>query len=490
MRLRDLALSLDASLKEPLVLQITRTIATAIRNGRLKPGVALPGSRQLAEELGVHRNTVIAALKELEAEGWIESRQGSGTFVSERLPDLTPYRWGKVRKASTPAHQAGFDIPTNMNPITAPVVAVMNMVEGLPDVRQAPTEAMAKAYQRAIRLHGDELLQYGEPKGNLTFRRTLAAMLSERRGLVVDPEQILVTRGSRMGLDLVVLSLFQKGGVVAVEDPGNRAAWETIQQSAGATIRPIPVDAEGLDTDALEALCQKEKVGMLYLTPHHQYPTTVTLSPGRRMKLLELAQRHRMAILEDDYDYEYHYDSRPLLPLASGDPTGQVIYMSSMSKLIAPGVRLGFLVAPKDLTDRLARVRLRMDWQGDRVLEWSIAELIRDGDLARHIRKVRKLYEDRRDYLVARLQEEMGDRLHFDIPKGGLALWAKGAKGFDMDAWIRECRVRGLFLHPGRHFSFTGKDLAMTRIGFADFEEAQLDDAARRMNAALVQVEG
>jgi GntR family transcriptional regulator/MocR family aminotransferase len=486
MRLRDLALSLDPSRKEPLVLQITRTIATAIRNGRLKPGVALPGSRQLAEELGVHRNTVIAALKELEAEGWIESRQGSGTYVSERLPDLTPTRWGKVRKASTPAQQAGFDIPTNMNPITAPVVAVMNMVEGLPDVRQAPTDAMAKAYQRAIRLHGDELLQYGEPKGNLTFRRTLAAMLSERRGLVVDPEQILVTRGSRMGLDLVTLTLFQKGGLVAVEDPGNRAAWETIQQSAAVTLRPVPVDEQGLDTDALEAMLQKEKISLLYLTPHHQFPTTVTLSPARRMKLLELAQRHRMAILEDDYDYEYHYDNRPILPLASGDPTGQVIYMSSLSKLIAPGVRLGFLVAPRDLIDRLARVRLRMDWQGDRVLEWSVAELIRDGDLARHIRKVRRLYEERRDFLARRLEEEMEGRLQFEIPKGGLALWARGAKGLDLDAWVRECRVRGLFLHPGRHFSFQGRDIPMTRIGFSEFEEAQLDDAARRMNAALV----
>jgi GntR family transcriptional regulator/MocR family aminotransferase len=147
-------------------------------------------------------------------------------------------------------------------------------------------------------------------------------------------------------------------------------------------------------------------------------------------------------------------------------------------------------VASKDLVDRLARVRLRMDWQGDRVLEWSVAELIRDGDLARHIRKVRKLYEERRDFLVERLRQEMGDRLAFDVPKGGLALWVKARKGFELDAWIRECRVRGLFIHPGRHFSFAGKDLPMTRIGFADFEEGQLDDAARRMYAALVQVEG
>ncbi len=486
MRLRDLAISLDPGAKESLQLQITRTLGLAIRNGRIQPGMALPGSRQIAEELGVHRNTVLAALRELEAEGWVETRPGSGTFVTTTLPDLTPCSWGAFGdEPKLPPSDPGYDLPLQLSPITTPFLALMDMSDGLADVRLAPTEALGRAYQRALRLHGDKLLQYGEPKGNLMLRQALAAMLSERRGLVTDPDQILVTRGSRMALDLVTLSLFKQGGVIAVEDPGNRAAWETIQQSCGAVLQPVPVDAEGMDLDALEILLKKQRVDLIYLTPHHQNPTTVSLSPNRRMRLLELAQRHRMAVLEDDYDFEYQYNGRSLLPLASGDPTGQVIYMGSLSKLIAPGVRLGFLVAPKGLVERLARVRLRMDWQGDRVLEWAVADLFRDGDMARHVRKVRKAYEERRDHLVACLREELDDVLSFSVPEGGLALWVHANPGLDLEAWTQRCKQQSLIIQPGSHFSFNRTAIGATRLGFAQSEPRQLEDAVHRMKACL-----
>ena len=262
MRLRDLAIRLDPNAKESLQLQITRALGMAIRNGRIQPGKALPGSRQMAEELGVHRNTVLAALRELEAEGWVETRVGSGTFVSGKLPDLTPHGWGQLREEIPPTpSDPGFDIPPQLNPITQPFQAFMDLSDGLADARLAPTEAMGRAYQRAIRLHGEELLQYGEPRGNAMLRKALSDMLAERRGLVTDPDQILVTRGSRMALDLVALSLFKQGDVIAVEDPGNRAAWETMQQSSGATLQPIPVDSEGMDLDALETLLKKQRGG-------------------------------------------------------------------------------------------------------------------------------------------------------------------------------------------------------------------------------------
>ena len=201
------------------------------------------------------------------------------------------------------------------------------------------------------------------------------------------------------------------------------------------------------------------------------------------MRLLELAQRYRMAVLEDDYDFEYQYDGRALLPLASGDPTGQVIYMGSLSKLIAPGVRLGFLVAPKSLVDRLTRVRLRMDWQGDRVLEWAVADLFRDGDMARHVRKVHKLYEERRDHLVGCLRSELGSALDFDVPTGGLALWVRAMPGFDLEAWALRCKAQGLVIRPGSYFSYDQKSIGCTRLGFSQFEPRQLEDAVRRMRA-------
>ncbi len=486
MRLRDLAISLDPGARESLQLQITRALGLAIRNGRIKPGMALPGSRHLAEELGVHRNTVLAALRELEAEGWIETRPGSGTFVSGTLPDLTPHAWGDGGEpAQAPPSDPGYDIPSALSPLTEPFHALMDLSEGLADARLAPSEAMGRAYQRAIRLHGEELLQYGEPQGNALLRRALSEMLSERRGLVADPEQILVTRGSRMALDLMSLSLFKQGGVIAVEDPGNRAAWETLQQSGDVLLKPIPVDEEGLDLDALEALLEHQRVDLVYLTPQHQNPTTVMLSPQRRMRLLELAQRYRMAVLEDDYDFEYQYDGRSMLPLASGDPTGQVIYMGSLSKLIAPGVRLGFLVAPKGLVDRLTRVRMRMDWQGDRVLEWAVADLFRDGDMARHVRKVRKAYEERRDHLAARLRDDLGEALEFRMPEGGLGLWATARPGLDLDAWLLRCKQQSLIIKPSTFYAFDRRPLNSTRLAFSQFEPGQLDTAVRRMKMCL-----
>lgn len=487
MRLRDFAISLDPSAGESLQLQITRAVGLAIRNGRIKPGMALPGSRQIADELGVNRNTVLSALSELEAEGWVETRQGSGTFVTGTLPDLTPCAWGPLRKKIrvTPS-DPGFDLPPQLNPITQQFQALLDLSQGLADARLAPTDAMARAYQRAIRLHGEELLQYGEPQGNAMLRKALSDMLAERRGLVAEPEQILVTRGSRMALDLVIHSLFKQGGVIAVEDPGNRAAWETMKQSGEVELQPIPVDGEGMDLDALETLLKKRRVDLVYLTPHHQNPTTVALSPDRRMRLLELAQRNRMAVIEDDYDFEYQYDGRSLLPLASGDPTGQVIYMGSLSKLIAPGVRLGFLVASKGLVERLTRVRLRMDWQGDRVLEWAVADLFRDGVMARHVRKVRKLYEERRNYLSKCLLAHMGSKLEFALPIGGLSLWVRAKPGFNLEAWAPRCKAQGLIVRPGSYFSFERRPIGCTRLAFSQFEPKQLQYAVQRMEAAIV----
>ncbi len=486
MRHRALPLALDPAAREPLVLQIVRALAGAIQEGRLRPGEALPGSRALAEALGVHRNTVLAALWELRAEGWLEGRVGSGTFVAPSPPHRLPKAWGPgLPPPSPPPAAPGFDLPSTQGPAALPAAAPLQVAEGLPDVRLAPTEAMARNYQRALRLHGPELLLHGEPKGNQGLRRALAEHLGEHRGLAVDPEQILVTRGGRMAAGLVASALFRKGGLVAVEDPGKRPAWEALQQAAPVRLRALPVDGGGLSTEALEALLEREPVGLLHLTPRHQFPTTVALAPERRARVMELARKHRFAILEDDYDFEYHYEGAPPLPLAAQDPTGQVIHVGSLSKMLAPGLRLGFLVAPSSLVDRLARVRARLDTQGDRVLEWATADLLRDGDLDRHLRRVRKIYRERRDRLAEGLARTLGPRAAFDVPAGGLAFWLRAAGDLDVEAWARRCQERGLYFHPGRHFSFRGEALPATRLGFAMLDDAQMEDVCARLRAGL-----
>jgi GntR family transcriptional regulator/MocR family aminotransferase len=234
------------------------------------------------------------------------------------------------------------------------------------------------------------------------------------------------------------------------------------------------VDRDGLDVAAVAALARTERVRMVYVTPHHQYPTTVTLSPSRRLALLDLAARHRIAVVEDDYDHEFHYDGRPLLPLASADPTGVVVYVGSLAKVLAPGLRLGFVVAPQALLKRMAAERALIDRQGDLVLERAVAELIEEGELQRHVRRLRRVYEGRRDTLCDAVERGLSDAVSLRRPRGGMALWLTAAPGIDVDAWHARALHAGLMFQTGRAFSHDGRPTPHLRLGFAIADEREL----------------
>lgn len=487
MRSRKLALDLDPSRKASLALQIASGLAAAIRSGHFRPDDALPSSRQLAEDLGVNRNTVLNALRELEAEGWVETRVGAGTFVCRALPDREPEAWRPGPRPPGASSEPGFDLPEALAALTPPLEVRLNLEEPLPDPRLAPQDELARAYQRALRLHGEDLLGLGEPQGNLLLRQSLAEMLARHHGLQAEPDQILVTRGSRMALDLVTLALAPEGAAVAVEDPGNPIAWETLRQSTGARLLPVRVDAEGLDPADLEALLDRERVAYLYCTPRAQNPTTATLSGPRRRRLLDLARARRLPILEDDSEGAYHYEGPVQFPLATQDASGQVIYLGSLSRILAPGIRLGFLVAPKAVASRLARLRKRMDWQGDRVLEWAVADLWRDGDLDRHLRRARKAYQERRDQLAAALRHHLGPAWRFRVPGDGLSLWLEPPAELDLEAFARRCRDLDVRFHPGSLFFLGAPRARGLRLGFAALTGPELFEAVRRMAAALAQ---
>lgn len=481
MRQRDLGLRLDPGGGGTLIQRIVRAVEAAIVEGRLRPGQALPGSRALAASLGVTRNTAIAALQQLEAEGWLVTEPSRGTFVAERPPLPGGHRPAPGPKA--PA-SPGFDLPSRLSPLSAGMLGAINLADGLPDPRLAPTEALAKAYQRALRRHGEELLQYGEPMGNRLLRESLAAWISERHGIPVPPERILVTRGSRSALSLLGTALLRPGDRVAVEEPGNRGAWDVLGQGGRVELCPVPVDGEGMCPGPLQRLLEGSTLRALYLTPRRQHPTTAAMSSGRARVLLELAAAHRVAILEDDYDGAFHYREPRALPLLALDGTGQVIHLASLSRLLAPGLRLGYIVAPEGLAERLGRVRQTLEWQGDRVQEWALADLIRDGELSRHLRRVARIYAARRDRLGEGLQRAFPEALAFDLPEGGLAYWLRVGKGIDPEAWSLAAKARGLLLHPPRQF-FAGSPGPFLRMGFAQADEAELDEAVARLKAAL-----
>lgn len=459
-----------------LSMQICRAITGDIRRGRLRPGSLLPGSRTLAVTLGVHRNTVLAAYRELEAEGWIEAGARS-TRVAVDLPSA-PTRGTVARR--TPAFPMEPFAPLPDSPL--PPKGTISLGGGFPDGRLVPTDLLARALRRALKAKVAPL-DYGDPQGDLRFRAALGVMLGEMRGLAAEPADIVVTAGSQQALDLIARTLIRPGDLVAVEDPGYPRAWATLR-AAGARLAPLPVDGEGLVVEALETLLDKEPVRALYTTPHHQYPTMATLSAPRRLRLLELARKHRMAIIEDDYDFEFHYGGRPVLPLASADTAGVVIYMGTLSKVLAPGLRLGFLAAPSPVAKVLAARRAITDYQGNQVFERAVAELMEDGLLQRHVRKMRRIYEERRAVLAEELEKRIGARLAFELPTGGMSLWAR-AEGLSLPRWAERCRKEGVAFHWGAAFDFHQRPIPFLRLGFAALNPAELKEAVRRMATAL-----
>jgi GntR family transcriptional regulator/MocR family aminotransferase len=453
----------------------------------LRPGDPLPGTRTLARALGVQRLTVVSAFDELVAEGWIVSRAARGAFVSTDLPDPKPRRFAS-RRTPPPgvAARAGYDLLASPNPELPYDVPHGSLLFAptRPDVRLVPGDLIGRAYRRAIGRSGGALLSYAAPDGHPRLREALATMLASTRGLAVTAANVCVTRGSQMAIALLARSLLRAGDVVAVEQLGYRPAWESFHL-ADAKVIGIPVDADGLRVDLLERALADHRIRAVYVTPHHQFPTTVTLSAGRRLKLLDLARAHRFAIVEDDYDHEFHYDGRPVLPLASADPAGVVVYIGTLSKVLAPGLRLGYVVAPIPVIDRMAAHRSYIDIQGDQVLEYAVAELLEEGAIQRHVRRMRREYRSRRDMLVAALRKHLDDHVTFAIPAGGIAMWVKAKDGIDVDAWARSARDRGAVMVTASAYTLDGRARPFMRLGFASLNGKELQEGVRRLAAGL-----
>jgi len=469
----------DSGQRNPIFQQVAQAIRGDIRRGRLRPGDALPGSRSLAMSLGVHRNTVLAAYRELEAEGWTTTEQRS-TRVASDLPEAPSRR---NRRELGPGYDLDHQVPPAPGPsLRATWAKALSLSGGLPDLRLVPTDLLARAYRRALRV--PDLLGYGDPLGEARLRTALGVLLSEMRGLAVSADHVLVTPGSQGALDLVARTLLRPGDRVAVEDPGYESAWATLK-AAGAELVPVPVDGAGLRVEALEATLRQRPLRAIYLTPHHQYPTTVTMGAPRRLRLLELARQHRIAILEDDYDNEFHFEGRPVLPLAGDDPGGVVLYLGTLSKILAPGLRIGFVAGPVAVVEALAARRAIADGQGNLALQRAVAELLEEGLLQRHARKMRRAYLSRRGALAEALGRHLGGAVSFDLPPGGMSLWLRVDPRLDSEAWAERALNAGVRVDAGRRFDFQGRPLPNLRLGYSALDERELDEAVRRLARAL-----
>ncbi|TPV96726.1 MAG: PLP-dependent aminotransferase family protein [Myxococcales bacterium FL481] len=469
----NIELALNPGHHEPLFVQLAAALVREIESGRLRPGQRLPGTRTLATRLGVHRNTALAAVRELQSQGWVETRPASGTFVARRIAA------SKSRQRRPRTERLGFSLPDIAVPPPLPdrEPELVDLSSSTPDPRTIPAALLSRAYRRAL-VQNPSLLDYGDPHGSPRLRRALAQMIADRRGMAIDAEDLLITRGSQMAIWLVARSLVTAGDGVAVESFGYPPAWDALRH-VGARLLPIPVDREGLDVDRLRRVVDSHPIKAVYLTPHHQYPTTATLSAQRRLALLELARQHGFAVIEDDYDHEFHYDARPVLPLARLDQHGVVVYVGTFSKVLAPGARVGYLVAPRPLRERMVRIRRCVDHQGDHVLESALGELLEDGEIQRHVRKMRRLYGQRRDAAL-QLLAELVPSCRPRPAAGGMAFWCD-VEGINVESWRRQARRIGLRIRTAQEFAFDRRARNQLRLGFARHDTDELEAALTRL---------
>ena len=482
MRCWELAIEIDPAREQPLFLQLANAIAEDIRRGRLKPGDALPGSRELAELLGINRNTVIAGYAELAAEGLVVTRIGGGTFVAPPIPAVQD---APETLAALPTYALAPPPPSQI--VSTPAAGALLLSRSTADLRLLPARALARAFRRAIGQNGRRTLTYTDPRGHARLRGELAAMLTRTRGMLATADDVLITRSIEQGLDLVARTLITPGQAVAVESWGYPLARRLLRM-AGARLLPLPMDEQGLDVAALETLLAGESLRAVLLMPHHHFPTNVVMPQQRRAHLAELSLRHGFAIIEDDYDHEFHYEGKPLLPIASGPARGNVIYVASMANLLAPGLGTGFVVAPPPVLQRLVALRATADAEGDAAVECAIAELFEDGELLRHVRRMRRLYATRRDALAASLVRHLGSALDFRVPEGGMALWTRIDGDIDAAAWSAAGEREGVWFRAARDCDFFHRDASHMRLGFSYHDPVELGEAVRRMARALAKV--
>jgi GntR family transcriptional regulator/MocR family aminotransferase len=364
----------------PLRAQLEEQLRAAVRSGRLAPGVALPSSRSLARELGVSRGVVVDAYAQLGAEGYLVARQGAPTRVSD---------------ASSPATG------------TAPAAAAerpprFDFRPGGPDVSLFPRAAWLASLRRALRDAPDARLDYGDPRGAPELRAALARYLGRARGVACDPERVVVTSGMAQGMALIARALTAQGARrVGVEDPSSTPGRDQLA-SNGLEIVPVPVDADGLRVDVLE----RRAPDAAFVAPAHQFPLGVVLAPERRAALIDWAARTGALVLEDDYDAEYRYDRAPVGAVQGLAPE-LVAYAGSVSKTLAPGLRLGWMVAPERLADAVVAAKASDDLGTPVVEQLALADFLEHGELDRHLRRTRTVYRARRDALVSALAREL-----------------------------------------------------------------------------------
>ncbi|HET9622498.1 MAG TPA: PLP-dependent aminotransferase family protein [Kofleriaceae bacterium] len=476
--------ALDRRSSTPLHRQLYDGYREAIVDGRLRPGQRLPSTRSVARELAVSRMPVVLAFEQLVAEGYLESRVGAGSFVSTTLH--SPRGATAPSPPSEPARRGRRRVPRESLPRRdEPWHAVGGAFRiAQPALEEFPAAVWTRLIARRARLLPARQMMYGDTMGFLPLREALADHLRTVRSVRCTPEQIMIVSGSQQALALSARALLAPGDAVWVEEPGFGGARAALQL-AGARLVPIPVDDHGLDVAA--GLARQPAVRAAYVTPSHQYPLGVIMSAARRLQLLAWARRRGAWLLEDDYDSEYRYDHQPIASLQGLDTDQRVIYIATFSKVLFPALRVGYLVIPLDLVARFRRIREAMDNSPAPLYQAVLSDFIHEGHFARHIRRMRELYAERRRALVRAIERELGDGVRIVGDRAGMHVVVMLAAGTDDRALAERAAARGLSVLPLSSCYARPRGAAPgLLLGYGTVRASEIPEAVRRL-AALVR---
>jgi DNA-binding transcriptional MocR family regulator len=483
-------LQLDRKSGEPLYLQISKHFRRLIERDVLKPGVKLPATRELAAESQVDRATVIAAYDELVAEGLATAHVGQGTFVAtplsrgeRRRGDLgeAPLIEGDVNwsQSFSRAARANIEWGRSEHPSYEAPGELISFAGGMPDSSLFPIDAFRQVLNQVLRAEGHALLQYSPVSGYPPLRRYLAGYLVQK-GIAVSDADILIVNGSQQGLDLVARTLLDPGDRVVVEGPSYPGALQ-ILRAYQAEVLTVPMGEDGIRRDILEGVLQRHAPKFIYVMPTFQNPTGITVSLEGRKELLAMAAKAQVPLVEDDFHNELRYDGASVIPLRGLDRRGLVIAVGTFSKILFPGLRVGWIVAPPEVMERLVVAKRVADLHTSALIQAAIYHFCRRRLLDQHTKRMRVEYRRRRDTLLQALERHRPPGVTWTRPQGGFSLLLTLPPGLDGQGLLPEAARAGVLYTPGALFYAEGSGRNQVRLSFSEVPPEQIDEGVRRL---------
>ncbi len=473
---------IDPNLKIPIYQQIIQSFKKFFIDGKIPQGTKMPSTRKLAEQLGINRLTVERAYQELIIDGLLESKPGSGTYA--KTPPVLPPEKNEVQQTEFEKSIHDYQEPI-FNLISYPPFNGINFASGSGDPNLFPLDSFRKTLQKTLTEKGVDSLVYGDPQGYYPLRESIGQILSSQ-GMPVNANQILITSGSHQGIFLVCQELLNPGDTILVENP-TYAAGLKLFQSLHFNVIPVEVDQNGMKTESVEKIIQQHHPKLIYTIPNYHNPTGTCMSIHRRAELLNLASKYHIPILEDDYVGDLRYDGIVRPPLKALDQNGMVIYTGTFSKMLMPGIRVGYLVVTPQLIQRFTKQKYLTDLTSNNLLQHTLHAYVTVGRYQQHLNRACRAYKKRRDTMHKALKDHLSETCTWDLPHGGFFFWIKLNQGIEPEKLLIRCQTAGVNFAPGNLFYKSPGKTKTIRLNFAAVSEDKIIEGIHRIKHQLSQ---